>query len=92
MLRTIAVTMAAGAALAVAMPAAQAAEDAGQAYVKLMGTHIFSDDDRNVDDEIAGGLIGFGYALSDHFNIEVDIQSLSLDGLSGFRSSRILSR
>lgn len=64
--------------------AAQAAEEVGQAYLKAMGTYISADDDRGTDDEFAGGLGGFGYALSEHFNVEFDFQSLSLDGEGGF--------
>jgi OmpA-OmpF porin, OOP family len=37
-----------------------------------------------VDDEFAGGLVGFGYALSEHFNVEFDFQRLNLDGEGTF--------
>lgn len=69
--------------LAFAMSGAQAAEDVGQAYVKGLGTYIHADNDRRVDDEVAGGLLGFGYALSEHFNLELDAQSLNLSGDGG---------
>jgi OOP family OmpA-OmpF porin len=58
----------------------QAAEDVGQVYVKALGTYIDADSERLVDDEVAGGLIGFGYSLSEHFNVEFDMQKLNLDG------------
>ncbi len=72
-----------GASLLLATAVAQAAEDVGQAYLKGMGTYILADDDRNVDDSFAGGLVGFGYALSEHFNVEFDFQRLNLDGDGG---------
>jgi OOP family OmpA-OmpF porin len=58
----------------------QAAEDVGRVYVKALGTYIDADSERLVDDEVAGGLIGFGYSLSEHFNVEFDMQKLNLDG------------
>ncbi|MEZ5564948.1 MAG: OmpA family protein [Gammaproteobacteria bacterium] len=73
-----------GAALLFGQVQGQAAEDVGQAYVKGLGTYIGADGDRNVDDKVAGGLVGFGYALSEHFNVELDFQRLNLDGDSGF--------
>jgi OOP family OmpA-OmpF porin len=72
-----------GAALLLGHVAAQAAEEVGQAYLKGLGTFISPDDDRNVDSGFAGGLGGFGYALSEHFNVELDFQSLNLDGDDG---------
>ena len=81
MLRRKAITTTAlGASLLLGNAVAQAAEEVGQAYLKGLGTYIIADDDRNVDDEFAGGLVGFGYALSEHFNVEFDFQNLSLDG------------
>jgi len=85
MRRTTAITTTAiGASLLLATAVAQAAEEVGQAYLKGMGTYIIADDDRNVDDALAGGLVGFGYALSEHFNIEFDFQKLDLDGDGSF--------
>jgi len=85
MLRRKAITATAiGASLLLGHAVAQAAEEVGQAYVKGMGSYISADDDRHVDDEFAGGLVGFGYALDDHFNLEFDFQSLSLDGEGTF--------
>jgi OOP family OmpA-OmpF porin len=81
MLRRKAITATAlGAALLLGHAVAQAAEEVGQAYVKGMGSYISADSDRHVDDNVAGGLVGFGYALSEHFNLEFDFQRLNLDG------------
>lgn len=73
-----------GASLLLGHAVAQAAEEVGQAYLKGMGTYIFADEDRHVDDALAGGLVGFGYALSDNWNLEVDFQKLDLDGKGSF--------
>ena len=81
MLRRNAITTTAlGASLLLANVAANAAEEVGQAYLKALGTYVIADNDRNVDDDLAGYALGFGYALSEHFNVEVDFQGLSLDG------------
>jgi OOP family OmpA-OmpF porin len=69
-----------GASLLLGHAVAQAAEEVGQAYLKGLGTYIDPDDDRNVDSGFVGGLGGFGYALSEHFNVELDFQRLNLDG------------
>jgi OOP family OmpA-OmpF porin len=85
MLRRKAITAAAlGASLLLGHAVAQAAEEVGQAYVKGMGSYISGDDDRHIDDGFAGGLVGFGYALSDNFNVEFDFQRLNLDGEGTF--------
>lgn len=73
-----------GAVLFLGLSGAQAAEDVGQPYVKGMASYIGADSDRNVDDNIAGGLVGFGYAMSEHWNAEIDFQRLNLDGDSGY--------
>ncbi len=81
MLRRKAITTTAlGASLLLGHAVAQAAEEVGQAYVKGLGTYISADSERRVEDDIAGGLVGFGYALSEHFNVEFDFQRLNLDG------------
>ncbi|MEO8444905.1 MAG: outer membrane beta-barrel protein, partial [Gammaproteobacteria bacterium] len=77
-------TTALGAALLLGHAAAQAAEEVGQAYLKGLGTYISADSDRHVDDAVAGGLVGFGYALSEHFNVEFDFQRLNLNGKGTF--------
>ncbi|MEO8224993.1 MAG: OmpA family protein, partial [Gammaproteobacteria bacterium] len=73
-----------GAALLLGHATAHAAEQVGQAYLKGLGTYISADSDRHVDEAVAGGLVGFGYALSDHFNVEFDFQRLNLDGKGSF--------
>ncbi|MEO7385479.1 MAG: OmpA family protein [Gammaproteobacteria bacterium] len=81
MLRSKAITTTAlGASMLLGHAVAQAAEEVGQAYLKGLGTYISADGDRHVDDDVAGGVIGFGYALSEHFNVEFDFQKLNLDG------------
>ncbi len=81
MLRRKAITTTAlGASLLLGHAVAQAAEEVGQAYLKGLGTYISADSERQVEDEVAGGLVGFGYALSEHFNVEFDFQRLNLDG------------
>ncbi|MDP2325286.1 MAG: outer membrane beta-barrel protein, partial [Gammaproteobacteria bacterium] len=85
MLRRKAITATAlGASLLLGHAVAQAAEEVGQAYLKGMGSYISADDDRHVDDGFAGGLAGFGYALSEHFNVEFEFQRLDLDGDGAF--------
>ena len=85
MLRSKAITTTAlGASLLLGHAVAQAAEDVGQGYLKGLATYISADSDRHVDDEFAGGLVGFGYALSEHFNVEFDFQKLNLDGEGTF--------
>ncbi len=66
--------------LVLALPCVQAAEDVGRVYVKALGTYIDADNDRLVDNDVAGGTLGFGYSLSEHFNVEFDLQKLNLDG------------
>lgn len=73
-------TMATGAALLLGQAVVQAAEDVGQAYLKGMASYVGADNDRKTDDEVAGGLVGFGYGLSENFNVEFDYQRLNLDG------------
>ena len=66
--------------LILALPGVQAAEEVGRVYVKALGTYIDADSDRLVDNDVAGGTLGFGYSLSDHFNVEFDLQKLNMDG------------
>lgn len=66
--------------LMLALQGVQAAEDVGRVYVKALGTYIDADSDRLVDDEVVGGTLGFGYSLSEHFNVELDLQKLNLNG------------
>lgn len=66
--------------LVLGLQSVQAAEDVGRVYVKALGTYIDADSDRLVDDDVVGGAIGFGYSLSEHFNLEFDMQKLNMDG------------
>ncbi|HNP35285.1 MAG TPA: OmpA family protein [Woeseiaceae bacterium] len=62
--------------IATAVVALTAAGDAfadaskGQAYFSVMGSYIDDDDDRNIDDGINGGQFGFGWAISQGWNVE----------------------
>lgn len=62
---------------------AAAAEAVGQAYIHGLATWIGADDDRGVKDDVAGGVAGFGYALSEHWNLEGRLMALDLDGKGG---------
>ncbi|MBT8084317.1 MAG: OmpA family protein [Woeseia sp.] len=55
----------------------------GQTYISPMGTYIDDDVDRGVDDEFAGGQLGFGFVLSDLWNLEAFVQGASLSGTVG---------
>jgi OOP family OmpA-OmpF porin len=70
----------AAAALVLVAAAAPASDQPGQWYLNGMGTGIVADDDRLVDDGVAGGELAIGYALSEHFNLELAGQILELDG------------
>ncbi len=63
--------------------AVHASDQPGQFYTGAMGTYIDSDRDRSLRDEIAGGQIQFGYALSEYFNLELDGQLLDINGSPG---------
>ena len=52
----------------------------GQGYISPMGTYIDDDPDRAVEDDLAGGQIGFGIVLNDAWNLEGIIQGASLSG------------
>lgn len=66
--------------LILALQGVHAAEDVGRVYVKALGTYMDADSDRLVDDEVVGGALGFGYSLSEHFNVEFDLQKLNMSG------------
>lgn len=76
-------------ALTLSGPAANALEEAGQAYITPMGTYIDPDSDRTltgdsygdkVDSGIQGGQLAVGYALNERWNIEAALQRFSFDG------------
>ena len=51
-----------------------------QGYFSVMGSYVDDDPDRAVDDDIAGGQLGFGYAINERWDIEVFLQTANLDG------------
>jgi OOP family OmpA-OmpF porin len=53
-----------------------------QWYLTGMASYIDDDRDRGVDDGVVGGQGGFGYALSDHWNIETYLSYASMDGVN----------
>ena len=57
--------------------------EVGQWYLNGFGTYVGADDDRLVDDTVAGGGVGVGYAFGQNWNIEIDGQFLGLDGERG---------
>ncbi len=61
---------------------AAAEAEAGQGYFSAMASYIDDDNDRAANDEIGGGQFSFGYALDDHWNIELLYQAASLGGLA----------
>ena len=63
-----------------------ASEQEGDIYGFGLATFLSADDDRNVDDdlELAGGGLGLGYALSEHWNVEAMYQRLDFDGPASF--------
>lgn len=70
-------------AMTLAVGSAGAAEDVGEAYVHGLATWIGADDDRNVKDDVAGGVAGFGYAMSEHWNLEGRLMVLDLNARGG---------
>ncbi len=70
------------AAILVAVPAGSAFADAaeGQAYFSVMGTYVDDDDDRDIEDGVNGGQFGFGYGLSEGWNIEGLFQAARGEG------------
>jgi len=70
--------------LIVAMGASNAFADAeaGQGYFSAMGSYIDDDQDRDLDDGVNGGQLGFGYAFNDNWNIE-GMLSAAIPEISG---------
>jgi OOP family OmpA-OmpF porin len=70
-------------ALGLSFSTAHALEQAGQAYITPMATYINPDGNVSGDeleDGVKGGTLAVGFALEDHWNVELALQSLSLDG------------
>lgn len=54
----------------------------GQGYVSPMATFVDDDEDRAVDDQVGGGQIGLGAAISEHWNLEIYAHGASLGGFA----------
>lgn len=70
-------------ALALGGGSAVALEEVGQAYITPMLTYIDPDGSVNgddLDDGVRGGQLAIGYALEDHWNVELALQRLTLEG------------
>lgn len=52
----------------------------GQKYLSPLVTFTDDDKDRRVDDQVGGGQLGVGAALSERWNLEAFIQAASFDG------------
>lgn len=73
-------------ALGLSFPAAQALEEVGQAYITPLATYINPDGRINgikLDDGVQGGQLAAGFALEEHWNVELAIQRLTLDAEHG---------
>lgn len=68
--------------LLAAMPVLADAEP-GQGSMSLLASYYDDDPDRAVDDELAGGLVGLGYAINERWDVEVYLQSARLSGDAG---------
>ena len=52
----------------------------GRAFVSAAVSYVDDDPDRQVDDDIAGGQFGLGFAATERWDIEAFIQAAALDG------------
>jgi OOP family OmpA-OmpF porin len=73
-----------GAILLAASGTSLASEQDGQWYLTGMGTYINPDSSRGLDDGIAGGKIAFGRAVSERWNVELEVSYLDLDDRNEF--------
>ncbi len=81
-MRTLA-TAGAAVALGLSFSTANALEEAGQAYITPMATYINPDGNVNGDeleDGVRGGQLAIGFAIEEHWNVELAVQRLSLEG------------
>ena len=81
-MRTIICVVATTAIAFLGMQSAHADVEAGQGYFSVMGSYIDDDSSRGLEDAINGGQLGFGYALSEGFNIEAML-SVAMPKTSG---------
>lgn len=69
-------------AIGLSLPAANALEDVGQAYITPMATYINPDGSLNgneLDDGVRGGQLAVGFALEEHWNVELALQRQTLE-------------
>ena len=59
---------------------AHAEAEPGQGSINIMGSYIDDDPERALDDEIAGGHLGFGYAINERWDVELFVQGASISG------------
>jgi OOP family OmpA-OmpF porin len=60
-----------------------ASEQEGQWYAAGMGVYIDPASDRNLDNEIAGFQLSVGKAITEHWNLEGEVDYLEVDGDNG---------
>jgi OOP family OmpA-OmpF porin len=76
-------------ALGFSVSAANAMEEAGQAYITPMATYIWPDGSlgsgsgKELDDGLEGGQLAVGYALEEHWNVELALQRWQLETEDG---------
>ena len=66
--------------LIVASNTAFASEQDGQWYLNGMATYIDPDSDFNLEDGVDGGQISIGRAFSKHWNLELEVDYLAVEG------------
>ncbi|MGI9308351.1 MAG: OmpA family protein [Gammaproteobacteria bacterium] len=54
--------------------------DVDDVYASGLITFVVDDEDRAVDNGVAGGQLGIGWKLAEHFNLELDMLLLDMDG------------
>jgi OOP family OmpA-OmpF porin len=80
-MRVFACAMVTFSVLMLASPDARADAADGQAYFSIMASYIDDDKDRNIDDGLNGLQFGFGWALSQNWNLEALMQSSRGEGM-----------
>ncbi|MCK6370491.1 MAG: porin family protein, partial [Gammaproteobacteria bacterium] len=73
----------AGVAIGLSCSTALALEEVGQAYITPMATYINPDGSISgdeLDDGVQGGQLAVGFALEEHWNLELALQRLELEG------------
>ena len=62
---------------------ANAEAEPGQGSISILGSYIDDDPERAVDDEIAGGQLGLGYAVNERWDVELFLQVADINGPFG---------